>query len=172
MRHLTFRTIIALAFALPAAAQTPPMPEQVVVTASALPGTAIDPDKIPVNIQTLSSTDLTRFGTASTLGTLVNEIAGVSFGRWQSTIQYGVATGSHSLYIAGNAVTEEGWRAHSLTRLAWIFADAGWRDADSEVHLNLVGALTKIRAAFRPRPHSLSSPASAFTCEHRLTDRP
>jgi hypothetical protein len=69
---------------LPAAAQTPPIPEQVTITASALPGTAIDPDKIPVNIQTLSSTDLTRFGTASTLGTLVNEIAGVSIANAQA----------------------------------------------------------------------------------------
>jgi len=249
MRPITAITILALAVVSPAAAQTPPAPpappapELVTITASALPGTAIDPDKIPVNIQTLSSIDLTRFGTASALGTLVNDVAGVSianaqgnpyqpnllyrgfeasplagdaqglavyangarlnqpfgdtlnwelipdvaidsltlegsnpvfglnalggslaiqmkngfrfqgaeaeiaggsFGRWQSTFQYGVAGGTHSLYVAGNAVTEDGWRAHSPTRLAQIFADAGWRDADSELHLNLVGALTKL----------------------------
>ena len=41
--------------------------ESVVVTAGALPGTALDPDKVPFNTQIINSADLKRFGAASTL---------------------------------------------------------------------------------------------------------
>ncbi|HEY1637216.1 MAG TPA: TonB-dependent receptor plug domain-containing protein, partial [Rhizomicrobium sp.] len=52
--------------------------ETVVVTASALPGTAIDPNQIPTNVQTLSSADLSRLGSANALRTLSDSAAGVS----------------------------------------------------------------------------------------------
>ena len=52
--------------------------ETVVVTASALPGTAIDPDKIPANVQTFSSEDLSGFGSADVLGAMNRQGAGVS----------------------------------------------------------------------------------------------
>ena len=52
--------------------------ETVVVTASALPGTALDPDQIPASVQTLSSADLTRLGAASTLRSLNDQASGVS----------------------------------------------------------------------------------------------
>jgi outer membrane receptor protein involved in Fe transport len=73
----------ALLLPVAAAAQTPSVPEQVLITASPLPGTAIDPNKIPLNIQTLSSADLERFGAASALNTLADEIAGVSIANAQ-----------------------------------------------------------------------------------------
>jgi outer membrane receptor protein involved in Fe transport len=52
--------------------------ETVVVTASALPGTTVDPDQIPASVQTISSADLTRLGAASTLRTLNDQASGVS----------------------------------------------------------------------------------------------
>jgi iron complex outermembrane recepter protein len=54
-----------------------------VVTAGALPGTALDPAKIPFNIQTVTSTDLNRFGAASALDTLERGVAGVSVSNAQ-----------------------------------------------------------------------------------------
>jgi outer membrane receptor protein involved in Fe transport len=65
----------------PGAARAAPddaAPEMIVVTATALPGTAIDADKIAVGIQTLSSEQLKRFGTADALGALGGAVAGVS----------------------------------------------------------------------------------------------
>ncbi len=73
--------LLALALALPVAARAAPgdtAPEMVLVTATALPGTAIDPDKIAVDIQSLSSEQLNRFGTPDALGALGGEVAGVS----------------------------------------------------------------------------------------------
>ena len=44
--------------------------ESVLITAGALPGTALDPNKVPFNTQIINSADLKRFGAASTLDTL------------------------------------------------------------------------------------------------------
>jgi outer membrane receptor protein involved in Fe transport len=48
------------------------------VTATALPGTAIGIDKIPGNVQVLSSADLTREGSASLTGALNSGLSSVS----------------------------------------------------------------------------------------------
>jgi outer membrane receptor protein involved in Fe transport len=52
--------------------------ETVTVTASAMPGTALDPARVPAQIQTLSAADLSRFGSASLLDGLMRNGAGVS----------------------------------------------------------------------------------------------
>jgi outer membrane receptor protein involved in Fe transport len=57
--------------------------ETVVVTASALPGTSLDADKIPSATETLSSADLTRFGAANLLGALGRSANGVSLSEAQ-----------------------------------------------------------------------------------------
>ena len=57
--------------------------ETVVVTASALPGTTIDPEKIAANVQSFSARDLSRFGTANALGALNSFAAGVSLSEAQ-----------------------------------------------------------------------------------------
>lgn len=218
-------------------------PETVVVTASALPGTSLDADKLPLSTDTITSSDLTRYGTASILGALerggggvslseaqdnpfqpniyyhgfqasplagdaqglavyvdgvrfnqpfgdvvgwdlipdiavdkltvegsnpifgLNALggsialtmkngflwqgsaldgAGGSFGRWQSEFQFGREDGDMSVYVAGNALHETGWRDHSPSRLGQVFADLGWRDGRAELHLDLIGADTDL----------------------------
>ncbi|HMI96532.1 MAG TPA: TonB-dependent receptor [Micropepsaceae bacterium] len=57
--------------------------ESVIVTAGALPGTALDPNKVPFNTQIINSTDLHRFGAASTLDTLDLGVAGISLSNAQ-----------------------------------------------------------------------------------------
>jgi hypothetical protein len=59
--------------------------ESVVVTAGALPGTALDPDKVPFNTQIINSADLQRFGAASTLDTLDLRVTGVSLSNAQNS---------------------------------------------------------------------------------------
>jgi outer membrane receptor protein involved in Fe transport len=217
--------------------------ETVIVTASALPGTDVDPDLIPANVQTLNSTDLTRLGAASAIRTLSDSAAGVSlseaqdnpfqpnlfyrgfegsplagdaqglavyangvrlnqpfgdvvnwdllpdiaidqmtiegsspvFGlnalggsisvtmkngfRWQgaeaeafagsydhaqSSLQYGENDGTRSVYVAGTALSDSGWRDHSPSHVAQGFADFGWRGKGAEFHLDLIGAGTAL----------------------------
>jgi iron complex outermembrane receptor protein len=223
------------AHAQSAAAET----EVVVITAGALPGTQVDPAKIPVSAQTLSGADLNLFGAPAAQGALERGLAGVSFadaqdnpfqrnlfyrgfqasplagdaqgiavyangvrlnqpfgdtlnwdlipdvaidqltlegsnpvfglnalggslairlkngftyhgteaegiagsfGRWQGDFQYGAAFANQSLYIAGSALTDHGWRDHSPSRLEQLFTDFGWRGKDAELHLDLLGA--------------------------------
>jgi outer membrane receptor protein involved in Fe transport len=235
-----------LLFVCASAAQAAPgdvAVESVVVTAGALPGTALDPNKVPFNTQIINSADLQRFGAASTLDTLDLQVTGVSisnaqnspfqpnlfyrgfeaspldgdaqglavyangvrlnqpfgdtlnwdlipdiaidrltlegsnpvfglnalggslavqmkngftyagaeaeglfgaFDRRQGSIQYGVQDGNKALYIALDRLTETGWRQHSPSKLAQIFADLGWRGEAGEIHLSLSGADTDL----------------------------
>jgi len=217
--------------------------ETVVVTASALPGGAVDPNRIPTATQSLTAADLTRSGPASLLRALdesgngvsisnaqdnsfqpnlyyrgfqasplagdaqglavyvdgvrfnqsfgdavawdlipdiaVNEVtvegsnpvfglnalggsislrmkdgfgwdgtelegSGGSFDRWQASFQFGREDGDFSVYAAGTAMHETGWRDFSPSRLGQVFADIGWRHAGAELHLDLVGADTNL----------------------------
>jgi iron complex outermembrane recepter protein len=52
--------------------------QTVVVTATPIPGTAIDIDKIPANVQVLSATDLTREGSASLTGALNSNLSSIN----------------------------------------------------------------------------------------------
>jgi iron complex outermembrane recepter protein len=53
--------------------------EIVVVGVTPVPGFKLDKDKVPGNIQTLGSSDLTRNGAASMLGALNQQVSGVNF---------------------------------------------------------------------------------------------
>jgi iron complex outermembrane recepter protein len=52
--------------------------QTVVVTATAIPGSAVDADKIPGNVQTLSAADLSREGTASLTHALDSQLGSVN----------------------------------------------------------------------------------------------
>jgi iron complex outermembrane recepter protein len=76
-------TLLSLAFcppnALAQSAASGDTPETVIVTATTpLPGTGIDVDKLPSNIQTLSAADLTREGSASLTSGLNSQLGSVS----------------------------------------------------------------------------------------------
>jgi len=53
--------------------------EIVVIGVTPVPGFKVDKDKLPGNIQTLRSSDLTRNGAASALGALDQQVSGVNF---------------------------------------------------------------------------------------------
>jgi iron complex outermembrane recepter protein len=71
-------TVTILLIASPALADES-VPETVVVTASALPGTSLNPNEIPLSIDTITAADLTRGGPASLLRALNDSANGVSF---------------------------------------------------------------------------------------------
>jgi iron complex outermembrane recepter protein len=82
-RHLAAPALLGIAAsssALPAHADTSSGAalETVVVTATAIPGTAIDIDKIPGNVQVLSADDLRREGSASLTNALNANLSSVS----------------------------------------------------------------------------------------------
>jgi iron complex outermembrane receptor protein len=52
--------------------------QTVVVEATAIPGSAVDADKIPGNVQTLSAADLTRDGTANLTGAMDSRLGSVN----------------------------------------------------------------------------------------------
>src|ERR1044071_1266937 len=44
-----------------------------------------------------------------------------------ASAQWGLEDGAVSFYGAAEGVTDEGWRFHSQSNLARLYADAGWR---------------------------------------------
>ncbi|HVU22292.1 MAG TPA: TonB-dependent receptor [Rhizomicrobium sp.] len=231
-----------MAFTIPVFADVNTI-ETVVVTASALPGTVLNADEVPLGVQTITAQDLTRGGAASLLRALNASANGVSqseaqdnpfqpnvyyhgfqasplagdaqglavyvngvrfnqsfgdavawdlipdiaintltvegsnpvfglnalggsisvqmkngfnwngaeiegsggmFDRYQGAFQYGRQDGDTSLYVAGNALHETGWRDFSPSRLGQVFTDLGWHHGQAEVHLDLMGADTSL----------------------------
>jgi hypothetical protein len=63
---LRLRAATLLLLAPPASAEESTL-ETVVVTASALPGTSLNANEIPLGVQTVTATDLTRGGPAGLL---------------------------------------------------------------------------------------------------------
>lgn len=67
----------------PALAQSPSVDEVVVVAPTPVPGMRIDPDKLPVTVESLSSRDFARVGSLSTTDALQQRIPGVSLADTQ-----------------------------------------------------------------------------------------
>jgi iron complex outermembrane receptor protein len=68
------------------------------------------------------------------------ELSGGSFGRISGGAEVSLGSDSTSVYLAANRVSEDGWRPHSPSDLRQIYGDLGWRNADAELHLNVIGA--------------------------------
>ncbi len=77
-RDVSAFTVAAVLLSAPALADENSV-ETVVVTASALPGTALDPNTVPLSTQIITAADLTRGGPASILRGLDDSVNGVSF---------------------------------------------------------------------------------------------
>ena len=63
-----------------------------------------------------------------------------SFGRRAGTAQYGAASGNLGFYVGANAISDDGWRDPSPSRLWRGFADLAWKVATSEVGLSVTVA--------------------------------
>jgi iron complex outermembrane receptor protein len=72
-------------------------------------------------------------------GTEIEFQAG-SAGRITGGIQYGARRDDVALYVAAQGLHETGWRQHSSSELARLYADLGWRRDGNEIHLVLAGA--------------------------------
>jgi len=81
-------------------------------------------------------------------------LQGGSYGHGMATAQWGLEDGAFSFYGAAEGVTDEGWRPHSGSNLARLYADAGWRFGMSEIHLVASGAATSL-GVVGPTPFGL-----------------
>jgi len=85
---------------------------------------------------------------------LEGSLQGGSYGRGMASGQWGMTDGDFSFYGAAEGVTDEGWRFHSGSNLARLYADAGWRIGGTELHLVATGAATSL-GVVGPTPFGL-----------------
>jgi iron complex outermembrane receptor protein len=85
---------------------------------------------------------------------------GGSYGHGMGTAQYGFANGDLSFYGAAEATTDGGWRMHSPSDIARLYADAGWRAGNSELHLVADGSISAL-GVVGPTPIELLQKSSA-----------
>ena len=71
-------------------------------------------------------------------------LQGGSYGHGVAGAQWGRADGDFAFYGAAEGISDEGWRFHSQSNLARLYADAGWRLGMSEIHLVASGAATSM----------------------------
>jgi iron complex outermembrane receptor protein len=84
---------------------------------------------------------------------------GGTYGHGMGTAQYGFADGDYSFYGAAEVVTDSGWRLHSPSDITRLYADAGWRTGDSELHLVASGSVSGL-GVVGPTPIELLQQAS------------
>ncbi len=67
-----------------------------------------------------------------------------SFGRQSLEFTSGGARQNLSYFLAANALTEDGWRDHSPTRLGQFFGNVGWREGVNMLGINVAGGLGRL----------------------------
>lgn len=98
-------------------------------------------------------------------------LQGGSYGHGQAGAQWGGSDGTHSFYGAVEGVTDAGWRYHSQSNLARLYADAGWRTGDSEFHLSVSGAASGL-GVVGPTPIEMTArdPRAVYTYPQTTRD--
>jgi outer membrane receptor protein involved in Fe transport len=71
---------------------------------------------------------------------LEGDVSAGSFQHVRGEFQYGHEKDDASIYIAGNALYQQGWRDLQSSSLQNLYGDLGWRDTRSELHLTLTYA--------------------------------
>jgi iron complex outermembrane receptor protein len=91
-------------------------------------------------------------------------LQGGAYGHGMATAEFGMAGGALSFYGAAEAVTDAGSRLHSQSNLARLYADAGWRAGNSELHLVASGAASGL-GVVGPTPIQMTArdPHAVFT---------
>jgi len=71
-------------------------------------------------------------------------VQGGSFGRVFGSVEYGAVKGPWSAYVAVDGGREDGWRRQSASDLARAYADLGWAEGRTELHLVIAGGETDL----------------------------
>ncbi|MEQ1696778.1 MAG: TonB-dependent receptor [Hyphomicrobiaceae bacterium] len=70
-----------------------------------------------------------------------------SFGRRQGSLQHGAQYGNFATYVAIEGVKDDGWRDHSDSTVRRAYADLGFKNSQTEMHLNFTGSSNFFGAA-------------------------
>nr|MEA2798770.1 iron complex outerrane recepter protein [Phenylobacterium sp.] len=99
-------------------------------------------------------------------------VQGGSFGQVLGSLEYGASKGPWTAYVAVDGGREDGWRAHSPSSLTRGYADFGWREGRSELHLVLAGGRTDL-GVVGPTPVDLLAQdrRAVFTFPQTTRDR-
>ena len=73
------------------------------------------------------------------------DVMGGSYGRAQTSLQWGKQVGNWATYIAVEGVTDNGFREQSGSTIRRIYGDIGYKGEAAELHLNVGGAEQWIR---------------------------
>ena len=101
-----------------------------------------------------------------------SRLMGGSFGRQSLEFTSGGARRNLSYFLAANALTEDGWRDHSPTRLGQFFGNVEWRENGSMLGVSVAGGLGRL-VGNGPAPVDLLEldRAAVFTHPDRTTTR-
>ena len=93
-------------------------------------------------------------------------------GRRKAELGFGTSQGRFSLFAAGRAERDGGWRAYSPSTLYHGFADAGWDGAQAGLHLKALAADTKLTGnGAAPVELLAADRAAVFTHPDRTRNR-
>jgi outer membrane receptor protein involved in Fe transport len=68
------------------------------------------------------------------------DVMGGSYGRIQSSLQYGKQIGNWAAYIAVEGAYDDGYRDFSSSQIRRVYGDLGYKNESSEFHLSIGGA--------------------------------
>jgi len=99
-------------------------------------------------------------------------VQGGLFGRVFGSVEYGAQKGPWSAYVAVDGGREHGWRRQSPSDLARAYADLGWAEGRSELHLVIAGGATDL-GVVGPTPVDLLAQdrRSVYTFPQTTRDR-
>src|SRR5271157_1870678 len=100
------------------------------------------------------------------------DVSGGSFSQRQGEFQYGQQDGNTSLYVAGNALQQGGWRDLQSSEIYNLYADFGWRGQGSEAHANLTFAHTILNGPATSPVELLAADSHAqFTAPNEIANQ-
>ncbi|WP_372786591.1 TonB-dependent receptor [Phenylobacterium sp.] len=99
-------------------------------------------------------------------------VQGGSFGQVFGSLEYGASKGPWSAYVAADGGREDGWRAHSPSNLTRGYADFGWQEGRTDLHLVIAGGGTNL-GVVGPTPVDMLAQdrRSVFTFPQTTRDR-
>lgn len=89
---------------------------------------------------------------------------GGSFGRRQIGLEYGKQIDNWGLYVAGEAINDNGWKHYSPSQIRRLYADLGYKGDKAELHFSFTGAQnTLVGAGTTPLDLLNENYANVFT---------
>jgi outer membrane receptor protein involved in Fe transport len=99
-------------------------------------------------------------------------VSGGSFGRVAGDLQYGKQSGNVAGYIALSGTHEDGWRDLQSSDIANLYADLGWRNDRSELHISVTAANSRLNGPGTAPVQLLAvDPRAQFTAPNRIDNQ-